>query len=128
VQALSPTVADLAGAQTNCNYLSLLLYNVASIESDGDTGGQGKWLRAIPIGAPIGPNGEVGPASAPANGPDLNNHLHSNPYPLVGAPGQDKICLAANEHYVPGKTVIGNPPGQAPRKTAKAPPRLRQHA
>jgi virulence factor Mce-like protein len=124
VQALSPTVADLRGAQVNCNYLSLLLYNAASIQSDG-AAGQGNWLRAIPIGAPVGPNSELSPASAPANGADRanknTNHLHSNPYPLVGAPGQHGICLAANEKYIPGRVVIGNPPGQAPKKNPKAP-------
>jgi phospholipid/cholesterol/gamma-HCH transport system substrate-binding protein len=128
VQALSPTVADLAGAQLNCNYLGLLLYNAASIQSDGDIGGQGHWLRAIPIGAPTGPNGEVGPASAPANGPDQLNHLHANPYPLVGAPGQGGVCMAANETYLRGQTVIGNPPGQTPKQTAKPPANLNPEA
>jgi len=131
VQALSPTVADLAGVQAKCNYLSLLLYNVASAESDG-AAGMGNWLRTIAIGPPIGPNSEIGPASAPANGPDLvgngANHLHSNPYPLVGAPGQHGICLAANESYQKGKVVIGNPPGQAPKKTDRPPLKLNPKA
>jgi hypothetical protein len=76
----------------------------------------------------FGANGQGAPAAAPANGgvnqPATNplqaaqtsqiqqiNHLHINPYPNVGAPGQPKgVCEAGNEVYVPGKTVIGNPP------------------
>jgi virulence factor Mce-like protein len=119
VQALSPTVANLAGAQLTCNYLGLLLYNAASIMSDGDTKHLGKWMRFQVVSPPVqGSNSEIGPASAPANDPNnLANHLHSNPYPLVGAPGQGGVCLAANEAYDPGHTVIGNPHGPRPRKT-----------
>jgi virulence factor Mce-like protein len=130
VEELTPTVNHLAGAQINCSYLGLFLYNVASIESEGDTGHQGTWLRVAPVAPPDGVNSELGPASAPADGPtgeaaddSRSNHLHANPYPLVGAKGQGGICLAANENYVPtiGQTVIGNPPGQAPRSTADVP-------
>lgn len=120
VQELTPTVNHLAGAQINCNYLALLLNNAASVFSDGDA--EGTWTRFAVVSPPLGPNSEVGPASAPANGggptPDLN-FLHSNPYPLVGAKGQGGICLAANETYLPGQQVIGNPPGQAPTSTAR---------
>jgi virulence factor Mce-like protein len=60
------------------------------------------------------------PSSAPANGGvnqqgppsaqvSLQNHLATNPYPIVGAPGQPKKCVAGNEIYTQGKTVIGNP-------------------
>ena len=56
-----------------------------------------------------GPNSEGGPSSAPANGPRTSdNHLHFNPYPNTGAPGQPNGCEAGNEKYAPGKTVIGN--------------------
>ena len=96
VEELTPTVDHLAGAQINCNYLALLLNNVASVESDGDTSGQGTWLRVAPgRRRRAAPNSEAGPASAPADGPTtraespLANHLHSNPYPLVGAKGQN---------------------------------------
>lgn len=128
VQALSPTVANLAGAQLTCNYLGLLLYNAADIMSDGDTKGEGHWMRFAVVSPPYVPghNSELGPASAPANGPESNNHLHSNPYPFVGAPGQPPgVCMAANESFIPKQTVIGNPPGQAPRTTVrKVPARL----
>ncbi|HEX5146127.1 MAG TPA: MlaD family protein [Conexibacter sp.] len=128
VEQLTPTVNNLAGAQVKCNYLGLLLYNVASIESDG-AAGQGTWIDVGAVSPPIGTNSEVGPASAPADGPVApnsgpvtSNHLHANPYPLVGAPGQNGICMAGNEVYVNGQTVIGNPPGgQFPHKTAKVP-------
>ncbi len=129
VEELTPTVDHLAGAQINCNYLALLLYNVASIESQGT--GDGKWVRVDPVAPPDGPNSEVGPASAPANGPAGTasispdaNHLHSNPYPFVGAKGQNGICMAGNEVYVRGQTLIGNPPGQTPRRTADVPAKL----
>jgi virulence factor Mce-like protein len=127
VQELVPTVDHLAGAQINCNYLALLFNNAASISSDGST--EGTWTRIAPISLPVGANSEVGPSSAPADAPatigdPLGNHLHANPYPLVGAKGQGGICMAANEQYTPGQTVIGNPPGQAPRATADAPRRL----
>jgi virulence factor Mce-like protein len=126
VEELTPIVNHLAGSQINCNYLGVFLYNVASIQSDGDTAHQGTWTRIFPVGAPIGPNSEVGPASAPANGDSTvgirsSNHLHSNPYPRVGAKGQNGICMAGNEFYVPGQTVIGNPAGQAPRTTTRVP-------
>lgn len=116
-EELAPTAAHLAGAQVNCNYLALLVNNVASALSDGDVTGQGTWARIQAIAAPIGHNSEVGPASAPANGPEPNNFLHSNPYPYVGAPGQNGICMAGNERFTPGQQVIGNPPGQTPRRT-----------
>jgi len=126
VEELTPTVDHLAGGQTNCSYLGLLLYNVASIESEGTA--DGRWLRIDPVALPDGVNSELGPSSAPADGPAAQaaiqpdaNHLHSNPYPLVGAKGQNHVCLAGNEAYVRGQTVIGNPPGQTPRSTAKVP-------
>lgn len=125
VEELTPTVRHLSGAQVNCNYLALLLNNAASIMSDGDAS-QGKWLRLSPGPAPpLGPNSEVGPSSAPAgSAPPPENFLHSNPYPFVGGPGQNKICLGGNERYIPGQRVIGNPPGQAPRPRVTVPERL----
>jgi hypothetical protein len=104
----------------------LLLYNVASIESEGDAGHQGSWVNVAAVAPPAGTNSEVGPASEPANGPEIENHLHSNPYPLVGAKGQGGICMAGNEQYADtaGQTLIGNPPGLAPRRTTRVPRKL----
>jgi hypothetical protein len=126
VEELTPTVDHLAGAQINCSYLGLLLYNVASIESEGDAGHRGTWVNVAAVAPPDGPNSEVGPASSPADGPGVENHLHSNPYPFVGAKGQGGICMAGNERYADtaGQTVIGNPPGLTPRQTTRVPRKL----
>ncbi|HEY4278399.1 MAG TPA: MlaD family protein [Conexibacter sp.] len=128
VDVLSPTIANLSSVQKNCNYVALLLSNAAGVFGDHDQGSapQGTWATLGPIAGPIGPNSEGGPASAPANGPTTfpgqppTNHLHANPYPLVGAPGQNGVCMAGNERYIAGRTVIGNPPvsGRSPRSTA----------
>jgi hypothetical protein len=32
--------------------------------------------------------------------------------------------MAANERYVNGQTLIGNPPGQSPTRTARVPRKL----
>lgn len=133
VQVLSPTIANLASIQTQCNYVGLLLNNAASVFSDYDssTPSQGSWANLLAIPGPIGPNSEGGPASAPADGrptysskPVIN--LHSNVYPKTGAPGEGANCLAGNEVYEVGKTVIGNPPnpsGSLPR-TVDTPDKL----
>lgn len=121
VEALTPTVKNLGYAEINCSYVGLLFYNVASIESQGDANHQGRWVDVAAVSPPIGPNSEVGPASAPANGPAIENHLHANPYPLIGGTGPNGVCMAGNERYVPGQRVIGNPSGQAPRRTARVP-------
>ncbi len=129
VEQLTPTVNNLGYSEINCSYLGLLLYNVASVESQGDAGHQGTWINVAAVSPPIGPNSEVGPASAPANGPatvgdSSSNHLHSNPYPLIGGKGQNGVCMAGNEVYVKSQTLIGNPPGQTPRQTAAVPRKL----
>ena len=113
--SLKPTLAFLTPVQTQCNYVSLFLRNVASLLSVGDA--NGTWQRFIQVVTPVGPNSETGPSSAPANGPSVENHLHSNPYPNTASPGQTKECEAGNETYTPGKTVIGNVPGNQGLKT-----------
>jgi virulence factor Mce-like protein len=116
----NPLLAGIAPEQANCNYLTLAFRNLASLESENV--GVGTLVRADTVIAPTGVNNEGYPASAPANGPDIeraakgssvivdNNHLHFNPYPNVTGPGQPQLCEAANETYVPGKAVIGNAP------------------
>jgi virulence factor Mce-like protein len=108
-QILNPTIAHLAPAQTVCNYLTLWFRNIGSLLSEGDS--NGTWQRFIIVVTPQGPNNEGGPSSAPANGPNQDNYLHSNPYPNTAAPGQVKECEAANEPYLAGRQVIGNVPG-----------------
>ena len=109
VQLLNPSLKSLAPVQLTCNYITLWFRNVASLLSEGDS--NGTWQRFIVIALPTGPNNEGGPSSAPANGPEPANHLHNNPYPNVGAPGEDNECEAANEKYLAGQTVLGNVPG-----------------
>jgi ABC-type transporter Mla subunit MlaD len=115
----NPFIAGLAPAQAYCNYITLAFRNVAS--SFAETAGVGALARAAAVLAPTGPNNEGYPSSAPANGPSTehvfgstavidNNHVHLNPYPNVGGPGQPKLCEAANETYEPGKAVGGNLP------------------
>jgi ABC-type transporter Mla subunit MlaD len=104
---LNPALRFIAPSQTTCNYVTLAFRNLANANSQGND--NGKWLNFITYEPPEGPNAEAGPASAPANGPARNNHLHFNPFPNTSAPGQPKGqgCEAGNEKYVAGKTVIG---------------------
>ncbi|HEX8102483.1 MAG TPA: MlaD family protein [Solirubrobacteraceae bacterium] len=117
VETLRPTLDFVAPAQLTCNYVSLLLRNGASVLSEGDD--RGTWQRFNIVATPQGPNNEGGPASAPANGPQPTNHLHSNPYPNTAAPGQPRECEPANEPYLAGRTVIGNVPGTQQATTEK---------
>jgi hypothetical protein len=117
-RVLQPTLAYLTPAQTKCNYVTLWFRNVSSLLSEGDR--NGTWQRFIIVATPQGPNNEGGPSSAPANGPNVENHLHTNPYPHTASPGQPNECEAANEPYARGQTVVGNPPGTQSSTTAKA--------
>jgi MlaD protein len=107
--SLRPTLRFLTPLQTTCNYATLFFRNAASVLSDGDA--NGTWQRFVIIPTPEGRNNEGGPASAPADGPTIENHLHTNPYPNTAAPGQTRECEAGNERYVVGETLIGNQPG-----------------
>jgi ABC-type transporter Mla subunit MlaD len=121
VQALDPLISHVGPAQTVCNYMSLFFRNAASLLSDGDQ--NGTWLRFMVITTPVGvdggpaPNGEGGPAAAPASGGGRPidridpNFLHVNPYPNTASPGQERECEAGNETYAQGKQAIGNVPG-----------------
>jgi phospholipid/cholesterol/gamma-HCH transport system substrate-binding protein len=114
--ALAPTLRFVTPAQTRCNYVTLFFRNAASLLSQGDR--NGTWQRFIIVATPTGPNSEGGPASAPANGPTVENHLHSNPYPNTAAPGQPVECEAGNEPYPAGRTVVGNVPGTQAARTS----------
>jgi hypothetical protein len=102
---LKPSLRFIAPAQTTCNYVTLLFQNLANSNSQGND--RGHWLNFIAFQPQEGPNSESGLAAAPANGPK-GNHLHYNPFPQTGAPGQSNGCEAGNEVYLPGQTVIGN--------------------
>jgi virulence factor Mce-like protein len=114
--SLRPTLRFLTPAQTVCNYGTLWFRNAASLLSDGDP--NGTWQRFQVVAAPtlrssnvFGPNNEGFPSSGPADGPQVENHLHVNPYPNSAAPGQERECEAGNERFARGETVIGNVPG-----------------
>lgn len=102
----NPLLAGLAPTQTKCNYVTLAFRNLANLLSESV--GVGTLGRAAAILAPNGPNNEGLPASAPANGPAIENHLHINPYPNVKGPGQPQVCEAGNEVYKPGEVVVGH--------------------
>jgi len=108
-QLLEPTVSFLTPVQTVCNYVTLWFRNVASLLSEGDENGTSQ--RFIIVAAPAGPNNEGGPSNRPANGPQKDNYLHTNPYPNTASPGQPRECEAGNETYIDGQAVIGNVPG-----------------
>ncbi len=115
-RVLRPTVAFLTPAQTVCNYPTLWFRNISSLLSEGDS--NGTWQRFIIVATPVGPNSEGFPSSAPANGPGVDNHLHSNPYPNTAAPGQPRECEAGNQDYAVGRTTIGNLPGNQGTQTS----------
>lgn len=107
-ELLNPSLRFLTPAQTTCNYLTLAFSNLA--DSFSESNGNGNWLGAIAFEPPTGPNAEAAPSSAPADGPNTDNHLHFNPYPRTAAPGQGEVCEAGNERYARGQTVIGHSP------------------
>ena len=125
--SLNPTLKFLTPVQTTCNYATLFFRNASSVLSEGDSNGTWQRFTIIPTTAiqgtePYVPNNnEIGPSSAPSNGPGKLNHIHSNPYPNFASPGQTKECEAGNEHYnqTVGKTLIGNQPGNQGLKTSK---------
>jgi virulence factor Mce-like protein len=119
LETLNPTLQNLAPAQLQCNYITLWFRNVSSLLSEGDV--HGTWQRFIIIATPSGPNNEGGPSSAPANGPNADNYLHSDPYPNTASPGQPKECEAGNEPWLTGRKVIGNVPGRQPARTEGSP-------
>jgi hypothetical protein len=124
----NPFLEGLAPAQTNCNYVTTAFRNIASVLSESV--GVGTLGRAAAVLSPQGPNNEGFPSAVPANGPSVDhtstaggvapkpvddNHLHINPYPNVGGPGQPLECEAGNEPYTAGQ-VIGNVPGNVGTK------------
>jgi virulence factor Mce-like protein len=120
--SLRPTLNFLTPAQTVCNYGTLWFRNAASLLSDGDP--NGTWQRFMVVAAPtlrssniFGPNNEGMPSSGLANGPQVENHTHVNPYPNTAAPGQERECEAGNEPYARGRTVAGNVSGNQGTRT-----------
>jgi len=114
-ELLEPAITFIAPAQTVCNYLTIAFKNIRSILSESN--GSANWAGVLTFEAPAGPNAEVRPASAPANGPEKKNHLHANLYPNTASPGQTRECEAGNVQYAVGETVIGNVSGNQGTKT-----------
>jgi ABC-type transporter Mla subunit MlaD len=114
-EVLDPGISFIAPAQTTCNYLTLAFGNLEDALSE--TNGKGNWVGALALEPPGGPNNEGGASSAPANGPEPDNHLHYNPYPNTASPGQTHECEAGNEPYKVGQTMIGNVPGNQGTET-----------
>jgi virulence factor Mce-like protein len=109
VRTLDPTLQFLAPTQTTCNYIAHWFRNIGSLLSEGDL--NGTWQRFIIVANPQGPNNEGAPSSGPADGPTLENHLHTNPYQNTAAPRQPRECEAGNETFIKGRTVTSNVPG-----------------
>jgi hypothetical protein len=85
----------VAVAQLNCNVAALWMRNLASIGSEGDSGGN--WLRMIPVFM----SNETTHSSTPAADLHVNYYPHEN----------STECEAGNEPYAAGQ-AIGNPAGK----------------
>lgn len=113
-----PLFAGIAPQQAYCNYVTLMLRNVANLQAESV--GNGTLAQAAIVLSPNGPGAEGFPSSGPANGPSIerntfgklvnNNFVHANPYPNVAGPGQPRLCEAGNEKFIEGKMVVGNLP------------------
>jgi phospholipid/cholesterol/gamma-HCH transport system substrate-binding protein len=114
--ALRPTLADLRASQVVCNYPGVALRNLMSVLSDGTS--TGNFLNAGAVLVLPGPNGEAGPASAPADGPKdrPDNYLHSTVTPTSGT-GAAAECESGNESFSGGRQAIGHAPGTQPAHT-----------
>jgi ABC-type transporter Mla subunit MlaD len=114
--ALGPTADALEAGQTVCNYPGVALRNLLSVLSDGMSTGNFVGVGAVLV-VPA-PNGEIGPAAAPAKGPREDSFLHSTLTPLVGQ-GEQPECEAGNEEYAIGRQAIGNAPGRQAAATER---------
>jgi ABC-type transporter Mla subunit MlaD len=118
-ELLKPAIRFIAPAQTVCNYLTLSFRNLASALSE--TNGIANWAGALALEGAAGPNAETQPASAPANGPERENHLRANPYPNTASPGQTRECEAGNitpSIFKKNQQMIGNVPGNQGTQTS----------
>jgi ABC-type transporter Mla subunit MlaD len=109
LKTLTPTVADLKTSQVVCNYPGVLVRNLLSAVSDGDS--VGNWLMVVGILHLPGPDFETAPSAGPSNGPADVDKLHADTAPYFGKGPQGRECEAGNEGYAPGQ-VIGHPGGR----------------
>lgn len=119
--ALAPTLSDLEASQSTCNYWGVALRNLSSVLSDGTS--TGNFIGAGAVLVLPGPDGEAGPAAAPANGPKerQDNYLHSTLTPFIGQGAQPE-CESGNETYAIGRQAIGHAPGRQPAATERTLP------
>ncbi|HWD65423.1 MAG TPA: MlaD family protein [Solirubrobacteraceae bacterium] len=119
---LTPPLRFLTPAQTKCNYVSLLLRNVASATSDPAGNGTVLGVTIVAIDDVLGD--EAVPSRSPFLTPGTAggiNHapLHVDPYPNTDAPGQVAECSAGKEPFSAARAVIGNPAGNLGSATEK---------
>jgi len=123
-QSLTKPLQYLAPAQTTCNYMTLLLRNLASSLSDNT--GTGTVLRFVLVAIDNDiAGGEAAPSATPytstsSAGGTKHGPLHFDPYPNTASPGEPAECSAGKEPYTPTQAVIGNPKknvGTATEKT-----------
>jgi virulence factor Mce-like protein len=108
-RVLKPALTYIVPSQTVCHYWSLTFRTLASANSQGNS--NGNWLQFVSYAPPEGPNSESTFAAAPANeAGNRENHLHYNPLPRTAAPGQENVCEAGNEKYIPGQLKVGRAP------------------
>ena len=120
-RSLKPTIAFLTPAQTTCNYVTLFFRNVSSLLSEGDS--NGTWQRFIIIAAPVGPNNEGSPSSAPGNGPDPDELLAREPVPEHGVAGADQGVRGRQRGLPPeppGDRQRARQPGHQDRRPARS--------
>jgi virulence factor Mce-like protein len=118
--SLTAPLAFLTPVQTSCNYVTLLLRNLASTLSDNI--GSGTVLRASLVVIDDVEGGEAVPSQLPyltasTNSAAAHGPLHVNPYPNTDSPGQAAECAAGNEPYSGADALIGNPPGDVGLQT-----------
>jgi ABC-type transporter Mla subunit MlaD len=117
--ALRAPLQFLTPMQATCNYVSLLLRNLANALSTSTTTGTTLNVLPVAIGDVVG--GESVPSQKPYLTPggtgDQQGPLHADPYPNTDAPGQTPECSAGNEPYSSARARIGNPPGNVGLKT-----------
>ena len=120
----------LAPVQSTCNYMTLLMRNIASALSDNV--GTGTVLRFVlvaidndvtggeggPSSLPYTSYGAAGPGG-PSGGENKHGLLHADLYPNTASLGEPHECTAGNEPFEANTSAIGNPPGDLGTGTEK---------
>ena len=127
--SLKPTLAFLTPVQATCNYATLFFRNAASVPLRRRLERHLAALHHLPspstLEGAVGPNNEIGPASAPANGPTEENHLHATRIrtrPRRARRASARPATSATPRRAE-RTIIGNQPGNQGTKTETSPRR-----